>query len=225
MWRGVNIGMHITFWTIQLRCHLLRWFMIWTKWIQMCRKMSNMLCACCWGLHITKLHLRNVTECNHKLFVVVAYMNYQKWCVLDFWFNKMKFCQGVMMLCVIIFQIWVILGFSLNMIRISQVLIHFHWYCTIIHVHMLKLYVASLTSSSWLNVECKGPWVKKVCSGVKHIFTNEGGCKIWSPMILKCTSTLGVTLVREFQMFKALVEKEKKHSIGPPWYHWKFLEV
>jgi hypothetical protein len=35
-------------------------------------------------------------------------------------------------------------------------------------------------------------------------------------MIPKCTPTLGVTLVRELQMFKALVEEENKHQIGPP---------
>jgi hypothetical protein len=189
------------------------------------QKISNMPCACCWGLHITRLHLRNVIECNHKLFVVVAYMNYQKWCVLDFWFNKMKFYQGVMVSCVITFEIWVILGFSLNMIRISQVLVHFHWYCTILLVHMLKLYVATLTLGLWLSVKCKGPWVKRMCSCVKHTFTNGGECKRWSPMTLKCTPTLGVAFVWKSWRFKALVEKANKHSIRPPRYHWKGLEV
>jgi hypothetical protein len=44
-------------------------------------------------------------------------------------------------------------------------------------------------------------------------------------MILKCTPILGVALVRESQMFKALVEKLNKHQIGPLGYNWKGLEV
>jgi hypothetical protein len=35
------------------------------------------------------------------------------------------------------------------------------------------------------------------------------------PMIPKCLPILGITLMREFQMFKALVEKENKHQIEP----------
>jgi hypothetical protein len=35
----------------------------------------------------------------------------------------------------------------------------------------------------------------------------------------------GVTLVRESQMFRALVEKENKHQIRLLRYHWKDLEV
>jgi len=54
---------------------------------------------------------------------------------------------------------------------------------------------------------------------VKHTFTNGGECKRWSPMIPKCTPTLGVAFVQEFQMFRALVEKANKHQIGPPKYH------
>jgi hypothetical protein len=38
-------------------------------------------------------------------------------------------------------------------------------------------------------------------------------------MIPKCTPTLGVTLVQELRMFRALVEKEKKHQIGSLGYH------
>jgi hypothetical protein len=127
----------------------------------------------------------------------------------------MKFCQGVMMSCVIIFQIWVILGFSLNMIKISQVLIHFHWYCTIILVHMLKLYVASLTSSSWLNVECKGPWVKKMCSGVKHIFTNEGGCKYGAQWFLNALPLWELHLCRSFKCSKPWLKRKKNTQLGP----------
>jgi hypothetical protein len=89
----------------------------------------------------------------------------------------MKFCQGVMMSCMIIFEIWVILGFSFNIIIISQVLVHFHWYYTILPMHMLKLYVITLTLGLQLSVECKGPWIKRVCSGVKHTLTNGGECK------------------------------------------------
>ncbi len=29
----------------------------------------------------------------------------------------------------------------------------------------------------------------------------------------------------ESQMFRVMVEKVTKHQIGPPWYHWNFLEV
>ncbi len=44
-------------------------------------------------------------------------------------------------------------------------------------------------------------------------------------MIPKCTPTLGIVLVWELQMFKALVGKEKKHQIGPLRYHQKGLEA
>jgi hypothetical protein len=46
--------------------------------------------------------------------------------------------------------------------------------------------------------------------GVKHTFTNGGECKGWSPMIAKCTPTLGVTLVQELKMLRTLVGKGKK---------------
>jgi hypothetical protein len=61
--------------------------------------------------------------------------------------------------------------------------------------------------------------------GVKHTFTNEGKCMRYIPMTPKCTPTLVVVLMRESWMFRALVEKAKKHQIGPPRYHWKGLEV
>ncbi len=81
--------------------------------------------------------------------------------------------------------------------------------------------IATLTLGSWLNVESKGSWGQESV----FIITNEGDCKRWSPMILKCTPILGVALVRESQMFKALVEKLNKHQIGPLGYNWKGLEV
>jgi hypothetical protein len=65
-----------------------------------------------------------------------------------------------------------------------------------------------------------------MCLGVKHTFTNGGKCKRWSPMIPKCNShTLGITLMQEYWMFRTLVAKQKKNQIGPPWYHYKSLEV
>jgi len=67
----------------------------------------------------------------------------------------------------------------------------------------------------------KGSWGQNSV----FIITNEGDCKRWSPMILKCTPILGVALVRESQMSKALVEKLSKHQIGPLGYNWKGLEV
>jgi hypothetical protein len=66
---------------------------------------------------------------------------------------------------------------------------------------------------------------KKMCLGVKQIFTNGGKCKVWSPMTSKCTPTLGVTFVRELQMFKALVGKVKQHQIGPLKHHLKKFEA
>jgi hypothetical protein len=67
---------------------------------------------------------------------------------------------------------------------------------------------------------------KKMCLDVKQTFTNGGDCKGWNPMILKCTFTLGITLVWwELRMFRALVGKENKHQIGPPRYHENFLEA
>jgi hypothetical protein len=53
-----------------------------------------------------------------------------------FWFNKMKFCQGIMMSYVIIFEIWVALGLSLNTIRVSQILVHLQWYCDYLSTHV-----------------------------------------------------------------------------------------
>jgi hypothetical protein len=44
-------------------------------------------------------------------------------------------------------------------------------------------------------------------------------------MTLKCTPTLGVALLWESRMFRALVEMTNKHRIRAPWYHWKVLEV
>ncbi len=64
-----------------------------------------------------------------------------------------------------------------------------------------------------------------MCLDVKHTFKNGGKCKRWSLMIPKCTLTLGVTFVWESQMFKTLVEKEKKYQIGPLGYHGKGLEL
>jgi hypothetical protein len=66
---------------------------------------------------------------------------------------------------------------------------------------------------------------KKMCLGVKQTFTNEGKCKVWSPMTSKCTLTLGVTFVRELRMFKTLVGKAKKHQIGPLRHHLNFFEA
>jgi hypothetical protein len=52
---------------------------------------------------------------------------------------------------------------------------------------------------------------KKVCLDVKHTFTNGGEYKGWSPMTPKCIPILGIALVQELQMFKALVAKVKKY--------------
>jgi hypothetical protein len=56
---------------------------------------------------------------------------------------------------------------------------------------------------------------KKVCLGMKHIFTSRGECKRLSPIIPKCTLTFGVTFVWESWIFKAFVERLNKHQIGP----------
>jgi hypothetical protein len=48
---------------------------------------------------------------------------------------------------------------------------------------------------------------KRVCLSVKHIFTNGGDCKGWSPMTPKCTPTLGIAFLWELWMFKTLVGK------------------
>jgi hypothetical protein len=65
----------------------------------------------------------------------------------------------------------------------------------------------------------QGPMRPRMCLGVKHILTNGGECKGWSPMNPQCTPTLGGALVQELWMFKALVIKAKKHQIGPPRYN------
>jgi hypothetical protein len=64
-----------------------------------------------------------------------------------------------------------------------------------------------------------------MCLGVKHILTNGGDCKRWNLTTPKCTPTMEITLVRESQMFRALVEKTNKHQIRPSKYHWKGLEI
>jgi hypothetical protein len=94
------------------------------------KKLSNMPCARWWDLHIIELHLRNVTKCSHKCVVVGAYSNCPKCCVI-----KWKF-QKIMMSHVIIFEFWIILQFSLNTIKISQVLVHLHWYCDCPYAHV-----------------------------------------------------------------------------------------
>jgi hypothetical protein len=64
--------------------------------------------------------------------------------------------------------------------------------------------------------EVQGPIKARVCLGVKHALKNEWECKGWSPMTPKCTPTLGVALMRELRMFRALVRRSNKHKIGPP---------
>jgi hypothetical protein len=46
---------------------------------------------------------------------------------------------------------------------------------------------------------------KKICLGVKHPLTSGG-----------VSLSLGVGFVREFQIFKTLVEKAKEHQFEPP---------
>jgi hypothetical protein len=58
-----------------------------------------------------------------------------------------------------------------------------------------------------------------MCLGVKHTLTNGGECKGWNPMAPKCIPTLGVALVQELQMFKALFGKVNKHQIVPLGHH------
>jgi hypothetical protein len=62
-----------------------------------------------------------------------------------------------------------------------------------------------------IKCEMQGPMKLKMCLGVKHILANGGECKGWNQMTPKCTSTMGVALVRELKMFKTLVWKVKKH--------------
>jgi hypothetical protein len=70
-----------------------------------------------------------------------------------------------------------------------------------------------------IKCEVQGPMRPKVCLSVKHILTNEGKCKGWILMIPECTPTLGVALMWELWMFRTLVEKLKKHQIGPVRHH------
>jgi hypothetical protein len=67
--------------------------------------------------------------------------------------------------------------------------------------------------------EVQGPMKPIMCLGVKHIITIRGKCKEWSPMTPKHTPILGVALVQELQMFRALVKKENKHQVGPLGHH------
>jgi hypothetical protein len=50
---------------------------------------------------------------------------------------------------------------------------------------------------------------------MKQIFTNGAKCKGCNLMTPKCIPILGVTFVRELQMFRTLVGKANKHQIGP----------
>jgi len=56
---------------------------------------------------------------------------------------------------------------------------------------------------------------KRVCLRMKHTLTSGGECKILNPMALKCTPTLRIIFVQKSQIFKALIERENKHQIGP----------
>jgi hypothetical protein len=76
------------------------------------------------------------------------------------------------------------------------------WHITIV---FMGLDVTTLTLGSWLNVECKGLWAKKMCSCVKQTLTNGRKCKRWSLMISKCIPILGVAFVWESQMFRTLL--------------------
>jgi len=62
--------------------------------------------------------------------------------------------------------------------------------------------------------EVQGPMKLRVCLGVKHTFTNGRKCKEWSLMTPKCTPTLGVPLVWELRMLKALVGKQTNTKLG-----------
>ncbi len=57
-----------------------------------------------------------------------------------------------------------------------------------------------------------------MCLGVRHTVTNGEKCKGWNWMTPKCTPILGVALVRELWMFRALVEKANKHN-NKQWTH------
>ncbi len=87
-------------------------------------------------------------------------------------------------------------------------------------LHCVEVF-ASLFMCHNLNIgfvtkcEMQGPMRPKICLGVKHTLRNGGECKVWSPMTPKCAPTLGVALVRELQMFGALVVKENKYQLGP----------
>jgi hypothetical protein len=60
-----------------------------------------------------------------------------------------------------------------------------------------KDHVTTLTSGSWLNVECRGTW------GQESVFESETHFHKWGtmqeiePMTPKCTPTLGVALMWE----------------------------
>jgi hypothetical protein len=77
--------------------------------------------------------------------------------------------------------------------------------------------VTTLTSSSWLNVEFKGPSGQECVFGCETHFHKWGKVQEMEPMTPKCTPILGIAFVWEFQMFKTLVEKENKHQIELSW--------
>ncbi len=79
--------------------------------------------------------------------------------------------------------------------------------------------VTTLTFGFTTKSEVQRPMRARMCLGVKHIFTNEGKCKGWNPMSPKCTPTLEIALVRELQMFRALVGRVNKHQIGLLGHH------
>jgi hypothetical protein len=66
-------------------------------------------------------------------------------------------------------------------------------------------------------MECKGPSSQESVFRCETHFHKWGRVQEMEPMIPKCLPILGITLMREFQMFKALVEKENKHQIEPSW--------
>ncbi len=74
----------------------------------------------------------------------------------------------------------------------------------------LDIFCRNLNIGFTTKCEVQGPMRLRMCLGVKHILTNGGECKWWTPMTPKCTPILGIAFVRELWMFRALVGTCKK---------------
>jgi hypothetical protein len=115
--------------------------------------------------------------------------------------------------------------FIRNYLQFRKILLHYYfkslWNCQHYFQRLHKVTEILKNECCNLNIglatknEIQRLMRARVCLSVKHTLTNEGEYKGWSPMTLKCTLTLKIALMRDLQMFRALVGKKENTKWGP----------